>query len=168
MVEKVLCKLQPTAGDTMIDLGCGDARWLIEASQRFGCKCVGIELDEALVAKAKSAVIEKKLTDLIIIRQGDIYQQDISQATIVVVYAFAKAIEKIKQMMRSQLPANARIVSVGVSLCSRRTIQCITYSCGFAYLLQFSFKGWSPDWLDRIAGLPVYVYTWPKATGGAQ
>ena len=50
MVEKVLCKLQPAAGDTMIDLGCGDARWLIEASQRFGCKCVGIELDEVLVA----------------------------------------------------------------------------------------------------------------------
>jgi cyclopropane fatty-acyl-phospholipid synthase-like methyltransferase len=90
MVEKVLLKLKPTAEDTMVDLGCGDARWLLQASKRFGCTCVGIELDESLVVKAQQSVVDEKLSELITIKKGDIYEENISDATIVVVYAFAK------------------------------------------------------------------------------
>jgi hypothetical protein len=189
MVEKVLLKLKPTAEDTMVDLGCGDARWLLQASKRFGCTCVGIEMDESLVVKAQKSVVDEQLSGLITIKKGDIYEEDISEATIVVVYAFAKVHIWAHCRMRL-LRCLVSLLSVcegtredqtfdeepaerwGAHYCCRGTSQpqslctILSLCCYGLFALfvcvQFKMKGWEADWVDRIKGLPVYVYTWPK------
>jgi SAM-dependent methyltransferase len=45
--------------DVLFDIGCGDARLLIEAATRVdGLKCVGIEIDEVFVQRARHAIAE--------------------------------------------------------------------------------------------------------------
>ena len=72
-----LLRLQPS--DVLFDLGCGDGRMIIRAaSQVDGLRCVGIELDESLVARGRDMAIAKTsadkaaLTDRIEIRNGDV------------------------------------------------------------------------------------------------
>ena len=72
-----LLQLQPS--DVLFDLGCGDGRMIIRAASRVdGLRCVGIELDESLVARGRDMVIAKTsadkaaLTDRVEIRNGDV------------------------------------------------------------------------------------------------
>jgi ubiquinone/menaquinone biosynthesis C-methylase UbiE len=39
--------------DRVIDLGCGDARWLIEAAVRYQCRCWGCDIDQELLQKGQ-------------------------------------------------------------------------------------------------------------------
>jgi len=34
--------LKPTKTDVLIDLGCGDGRWLIAAAKKYGCRCIDV------------------------------------------------------------------------------------------------------------------------------
>lgn len=45
----------------MYDVGCGDGRILCAAAEQYGCRCVGIELDHALVLQAR-ALAQAKVT----------------------------------------------------------------------------------------------------------
>ena len=72
-----LLQLQPS--DLLFDLGCGDGRMIIRAASRVdGLRCVGIELDESLVARGRDMVVAKTsadkaaLTDRVEIRNGDV------------------------------------------------------------------------------------------------
>ena len=72
-----LLQLQPS--DVLFDLGCGDGRMIIRAASRVdGLRCVGIELDESLVARGRDMVVAKTsadkaaLTDRVEIRNGDV------------------------------------------------------------------------------------------------
>ena len=40
--------------DVVYDLGCGDGRIVIAAAQKFGARGVGIDIDPALVARART------------------------------------------------------------------------------------------------------------------
>lgn len=53
-----------TSSDVLYDFGCGDGAVVIEAARRFGCACVGLELDEALVARAEADARERNVSHL--------------------------------------------------------------------------------------------------------
>lgn len=53
----MLAKLVLDSGDAVLDLGCGDGRWLIEAASR-GCKGRGFDLNEELLLKGRRDAIE--------------------------------------------------------------------------------------------------------------
>lgn len=101
--------------DLIVDLGCGDARWLVSGVQRFGCSALGIELDEAVVAKALHNVEQQQLQHKIRVVQDDIMKVDIAQARLVIVYAFAESLQGIREHLILQLKASASILSIGVS-----------------------------------------------------
>lgn len=54
---RVLEKLVLDSGDVVLDLGCGDGRWLIEAAS-WGCQGRGFDLNEELVLKGRRDAIE--------------------------------------------------------------------------------------------------------------
>ena len=58
--------------DTVVDLGCGDGRILVESALRYKTKCLGVELDEQLCAKAKERVKQYGVENFVDIRQADI------------------------------------------------------------------------------------------------
>lgn len=62
--------LKPT--DRFGELGCGDARAAIAASQLYGCKSIGYEIDPERAADAKRRVEALGLTGLVTIIEGDV------------------------------------------------------------------------------------------------
>lgn len=100
--------------ELLVDLGCGDGRWLISGVQRHQCSALGIEIDEALVATAQTHVQQLGLTHRIRVQQDDIMRVDISDAKIVIVYAFAESLHGIRAHLETQLGDNASVLSIGV------------------------------------------------------
>jgi tRNA G46 methylase TrmB len=100
--------------ELIVDLGCGDARWLIAGVQRYQCAALGIEIDDALVTKARAHVQQLGLERKIRLERDDIMNVDISHAKLVIVYAFAESLHGIRVHLESQLSAHASILSIGV------------------------------------------------------
>lgn len=55
-ITDVLAMLRLTEDDVFADVGCGDGRLLIAAARRYGCRAVGIEIDETIAQQAYDAV----------------------------------------------------------------------------------------------------------------
>ncbi len=49
--------------DVLYDLGCGDGSVLVEAAKTIGCRCVGVELDAALVAECRENAAANGVAD---------------------------------------------------------------------------------------------------------
>jgi len=57
----------------LFDLGCGDGRVLIEAArENDGLRCVGVELEEKYVERAREAIRKEGLGDRVEVRRGDL------------------------------------------------------------------------------------------------
>lgn len=100
--------------DLLVDLGCGDARWLVAGAQRYGCEALGVEIDGALVQRAREEVARCGLSDRIRVEQRDIWDADLSRARLVIVYAFAEALRGIRAHLETQLDTRAAVLSIGV------------------------------------------------------
>uniref|UniRef100_H3H806 Methyltransferase domain-containing protein n=1 Tax=Phytophthora ramorum TaxID=164328 RepID=H3H806_PHYRM len=106
-------QVQLTPGDLLVDLGCGDGRWLVSGVQRFGCNAFGVELDENLVKRARDQVTQQNLQLQIRVDQGDVMLADISDAKLVIVYAFAESLAGIAERLQMQLKGDASVLSIG-------------------------------------------------------
>ena len=87
--------LSPGPKDILYDLGCGDGRWLVTAALRYGCKCVGIEVDDDRIRLAKAQVERYDVADLVDIRKDDLLTANIGNATIVVAYLFPEGVAQL-------------------------------------------------------------------------
>lgn len=58
--DRVLDNLQLEPHDFVVDLGCGDGRWLLAAAQR-GCTGRGLDLNEDLLRKGRLAAAEARV-----------------------------------------------------------------------------------------------------------
>ncbi|KAG1712352.1 hypothetical protein DVH05_000099 [Phytophthora capsici] len=124
-----------TTNDLLVDLGCGDGRWLVSGVQKFNCKALGVELDENLVHRALQEVQKQNLQDRIQVELGDVMETEISSAKLVIVYAFAESLSDIAQRLKAQLKYDANVLSIG-----------------------FRVPGWKPHWSEREGGLRWYFY----------
>lgn len=86
-VQFILDQLDLGPDDVLYDLGCGDARILIAAVERFGCRGVGIEIDPK-VAKLARSRIRLAGCQRIRIVLGDARNYSYDQADAVVMYLF--------------------------------------------------------------------------------
>mmetsp|Transcript_11004 Transcript_11004/g.17966 ORF Transcript_11004/g.17966 Transcript_11004/m.17966 type:complete len:130 (-) Transcript_11004:397-786(-) len=53
LIDTVLQNVNLSQESTLIDLGCGDGRWLCHAAQRYGCHCWGVDIDPERLSLAK-------------------------------------------------------------------------------------------------------------------
>ncbi len=86
-VEDMLDQLDLGPDDVLYDIGAGDARILIAAVERFGCRAVGIELNPETAALARRRVREAGCGRIRIV-QGDARRFDLGAADGVCVYLF--------------------------------------------------------------------------------
>ncbi|TVP47614.1 MAG: class I SAM-dependent methyltransferase [Mongoliibacter sp.] len=98
------------AGDVLYDLGSGDGRIPIQAALRFGIRAVGVEIDADLVDVANENAIEKGVDDLVTIIQGDLFELDFTDATVLVLYLFPDINLKLRPKIL-QLPKGTRVIS---------------------------------------------------------
>ena len=97
--------------DVVFDLGSGDGRIPIAAAKEFGARGVGIEIDPALVARAKARAHEAGVDGRVEFRLGDMYAADLRGATVVTLFLHPEPNLKLRPKLRTELPAGARVVS---------------------------------------------------------
>ncbi|BEI36237.1 hypothetical protein PHIN6_17550 [Polynucleobacter sp. HIN6] len=80
----VLAQVKP--GDIVYDLGSGDGVIPIQAAKRYGVRAVGIEYNPDLVALSKRNAIRENVQNLVTFKQGDIFVEDFSSATVLTLF----------------------------------------------------------------------------------
>lgn len=103
-VHRMLALLTPTKDEVLVDFGCGDARFLIEAVKKYGCKGLGIEIDLERAALAQRLVDESGVGSRIKIVHGDSTRLTIPDGYVGVAYLYPgtlkKLLPKIKNLKR--------------------------------------------------------------------
>ena len=114
LVEKMLDMARVTPRDFVVDLGSGDGRNVIAAAKR-GARALGVEFDEGLfsiaVRNARAAGVEGRARFV----RGDMYEADISEATVLALFLLPDNLEKLKPQF-GRLRPGSRIVTNGYEI----------------------------------------------------
>ena len=86
IVSRMLHMAQVKKEDIVVDLGCGDARMLVLAAQKYGSNGIGYEIDPVMVRASRKNVERNNVSDLVEIIQADIFTVDISKADVLPIY----------------------------------------------------------------------------------
>lgn len=70
-------------GQSLVDLGAGDGRVIIFASEFYNLISLGLEINTNLIKTAESEIKRKNLSDLCMIKEADLFNYDISDMDIV-------------------------------------------------------------------------------------
>jgi SAM-dependent methyltransferase len=109
MVEKMLDHARVTPQDFVIDLGSGDGRMIVAAARR-GARGLGVEYNPDLVEYSRRQAAAAGVGDKAIFAQGDMYQADISKATVLALFLLPANLEKLVPKFL-ELPPGTRIVA---------------------------------------------------------
>ena len=85
IVERMLRMAEVRPGDSVIDLGSGDGRIVIEAAKR-GATGLGVDLDPSLVKLAAQNAQRAGVAERARFEVRDIFETDLSRATVVTMY----------------------------------------------------------------------------------
>ncbi|HUQ92465.1 MAG TPA: methyltransferase domain-containing protein [Bryobacteraceae bacterium] len=127
VVEKMLNLGGLKRGEKMFDLGSGDGRIVIMASQKFGANATGVEMDNDLWKQSTEKIRGAGLEKTARIIHGDIFLQDYSSADLITVYLLPTSNDKVRPILEKQLKKGTRIVSH-----------------------DFEFAGWKPEKTETI------------------
>jgi precorrin-6B methylase 2 len=86
MADQMLTLAQVRSGDLVYDLGSGDGVIPIEAAKKYQVRAVGIEYSPDLVKLSQRNAERAKVQNLVTFKQGDIFVEDFSQATVLTLY----------------------------------------------------------------------------------
>ncbi len=111
VIDRMLEMAQIKAGDLIYDIGSGDGAIIIHAAKKYGVRGVGIEIDETLVAQARSEALREKVGHLVEFRVQDAFAADVSPATVVTLYTLPEFNAKLRPMLDRQLRPGTRVVS---------------------------------------------------------
>jgi SAM-dependent methyltransferase len=126
MVDKMLDMAHVTPADYVVDLGSGDGRNVIAAAKR-GARALGVEYNPDLVELSRRAAAAAGMADQAKFVQGDMFEADIAQATVLVLFLVPDNLSKLAPKFLGLRPGT-RIVSN-------------TYEIG---------GGWEPDETERL------------------
>ena len=109
IVERMMRMAEVKKGDYVIDLGSGDGRIIIESAKR-GARGLGVDLDPNLVKHATDNARQAGVGELTRFEVRDIFETDLSGATVVAFYLLPNFNEKLMPKLL-RLKAGTRIVS---------------------------------------------------------
>lgn len=138
VVDKMLEMAKVNAKDTVYDLGCGDGRIVITAAQKFNARAVGIDIDPQRIAEATANAKAAKVTDQVRFIEGDLFEADITPASVVTLYLLTSLNEKLKPKLLKDLKPGTRVVSHA-----------------------FDMGDWKPEETARVNGASVYLWRIP-------
>ncbi len=111
VVDEMLRMANVTGKDVLYDLGSGDGRIVITAAKRFGTRGVGIDIDPERIREANENAQKAGVTHLVKFVEGDIFQADISEATVVTLYLLPAVNLQLRPKLLRELRPGTRIVS---------------------------------------------------------
>jgi SAM-dependent methyltransferase len=137
-----------TPKDYVIDLGSGDGRLVITAAKR-GARAMGIEYNPDMVVLSKRNAAREGVTDKAQFIQGDIFESDFSQATVITMFL----LESINLKLRPQilnLKPGTRVVSNSFTMGEWKADQtfdvddrknCSDYSTAYFWIVPAKVEG---------------------------
>jgi SAM-dependent methyltransferase len=138
IVDTMLKMAAVTRKDTVYDLGCGDGRIVITAAQKFGARGVGIDIDPDRVAEATENAKKAGVAGRVKIVRGDLFETDISPATVVTLYLLTELNMKLRPKLLRELNPGTRVVSHA-----------------------FAMGDWKPERTADVSGTNVYLWRIP-------
>jgi precorrin-6B methylase 2 len=108
LVEKMLDMAGVTAQDFVMDLGSGDGRNISAAAKR-GARATGVEFNPDMVALSRRMAREAGVEERATFVQGDMYEADISQATVLALFLLPGNLDKLAPKFMALRPGT-RIV----------------------------------------------------------
>jgi cyclopropane fatty-acyl-phospholipid synthase-like methyltransferase len=139
VVTAMLKLANVSSKDLVYDLGCGDGMIVTAAAKEFGAHAVGIDINPVRVKEANERVQKAGVTDKVKILNEDLFEANISQATVVTLYLLQTLNQKLIPKLNKELKPGTRIVSQ-------------TFSMGDDY---------PPEKTVEVAGRSVYLWTVP-------
>ncbi len=100
-----------TKKDVVYELGSGEATALIVAASEFGVKGVGIEIDPIRFYLSKFSIWRKNLDNKIILKRGNFFREDLSEATVLYLYLVPQTLNRLIPKFKKELKKGTRIVS---------------------------------------------------------
>jgi SAM-dependent methyltransferase len=110
VVDKMLEMAEVKKEDVLYDLGCGDGRIVVTAAKRYGAKATGIDIDPERIRESLENVRAKGVAGLVTIRQDDIFETDLSKASVVTLYLLPELNVRLMPRLKQRKPGT-RIVS---------------------------------------------------------
>ena len=111
VVAKMLEMANVKRNDIVYDLGSGDGRIVITAAQKYGASGVGYDLDPKRIKEASENARTAGVTDRVRFVQQDLFEADLSQATVVTLYLLPDINLKLLPKLLKELKPGTRIVS---------------------------------------------------------
>ncbi|MDV2993687.1 MAG: hypothetical protein N4J56_003341 [Chroococcidiopsis sp. SAG 2025] len=139
VVDAMLKLANVGKNDVIYDLGSGDGRIPITAAQRYGARGVGIEIDPQLVQEANRNAKTAGVSDRVQFSQQDLFQTDMSEATVVTLYLLTQNNLKLRPKLLQELKPGTRIVSHN-----------------------YGMGDWKPERVEQIDGRTIYLWTVPE------
>jgi precorrin-6B methylase 2 len=111
VVERMLEMARVGKNDVLYDLGCGDGRIVVTAAKTRGARGTGIDLNPVRIAEAQANAKKAGVSDRVTFRVGDLFQADVSPATVVTLYLLPSVNVKLRPRLWQQLKVGTRVVS---------------------------------------------------------
>lgn len=109
LVDQMLRMAAITPQDYLVDLGSGDGRTVITAAQR-GTRAHGVEFNPEMVKLARQAAQDAGVSDRATFTEGDIFEADFSDATVVTLFLLPNLNLRLRPMLLDMKPGT-RVVS---------------------------------------------------------
>ena len=110
LVEKMLDLAKVTKDDFVIDLGSGDGRMVIAAAKR-GARALGVEYNPQMVELARRLAKEAGVADRATFVEGDMYEADISKATVLALFLLPENLRRLEPKFRALRPGTRIVVN---------------------------------------------------------
>lgn len=110
IVEKMLEMVKVKKEDVVYDLGCGDGRIVVQAAKKRGCRGVGFEIVPELAKQARDNAKQNGVEKLVTIKEEDLFEADLSEATVLPMYLLPSMLAKLKPKL-AKLKDGTRIIS---------------------------------------------------------
>ena len=111
VVDAMLKLAEVDSEDFVIDLGCGDGRIVVTAAQKFSARGRGVDITPRWIGLAKEKAREAGVSDRVAFVQGDFYNAEIQDATVVTLYLSNSVNVKLRPKLLRELKVGSRIVS---------------------------------------------------------
>jgi endoglucanase len=122
LVDYMLELAEVKPGDVLYDLGCGDGRIVVTAAQRYGVRAEGFDIDPLRIQESLENVRSNRVEHLVSIRQEDIFDLDLREATVVTLYLLPSLNVRLMPQL-AQLRPGSRIVSHAFDMEGAKPVQ---------------------------------------------
>ncbi len=137
-IQKILDSIPMKSVDTLYDVGCGDARFLVAAWKRYRVKTIGYEINPWAYLLARIRVWCSGTRAVIYYK--DFWRANLGDADIVFCYLFPDVMARLRDKLTHEARVGTRVISCN-----------------------FEVPGWQPDRIlrvnHRIHKDPIYIYT---------